>query len=210
MPRFQDITGQRYGFWTPIRRAPRTKPGGASRWLCRCDCGTEREVDSATLKSGKSRSCGCKMAEFTSNANKTHGLSGTRLHSIWKNMRRRCLAADNPRFPDYGGRGITICDEWRDFAVFHAWATANGYADDLTIERLDVDGNYEPDNCTWIPREEQSTNRRISLRDNDGVPWLKIAKANGISYRVFGQRVRVNGMAPEVAATRPIGRWVQA
>jgi hypothetical protein len=207
MPKFQDLAGQRFGLWTVISRVPRTKRGGASRWLCRCDCGNEKVVDSATMKAGHSRSCGCKSVEWSASARKTHGLSGTRIHRIWKNMRKRCLSVNAPRYSDYGGRGITICPEWSDFQVFYQWAMANGYTDDLTIERIDVDGNYEPSNCTWIPGAEQSRNRRITFRDADGVPWYLKARGNGINDINFNQRLRY-GMPPEIAATRPIGRWV--
>lgn len=202
-PKLQ-IQGMRFGRWLVIEPAGNVKGRGEALWLCRCDCGTERNVVAGSLNSGASKSCGCLAAEAVRLSKTKHGMSGTRLHSIWKNMRRRCLIATTPRFSDYGGRGISICAEWSDFSVFHSWATKFGYADDLTLERVDVDGNYEPTNCTWVTRAEQSSNQRRTVRDVDGVPWHLKARANGISQIVFKSRISY-GWSYHDAATKPVG-----
>jgi hypothetical protein len=203
MPKFMDLAGQRFGLWSVLSRVPRTKPGGTAKWLCRCACGTEKIVDSYTMRSGESRSCGCATTRFTYESRKTHKKSGTRLHRIWKNMRKRCLSPNEPSFPNYGGRGIAICDEWSDFQAFHDWAMSVGYMDDLTIERVDVNGNYEPGNCTWIPKPEQAKNKQSVHRDPNGVAWRDKAIANGIPSSVFRCRLHY-GWSFEEASTRPV------
>lgn len=122
----------------------------------------------------------------------THGLSKSRLHSIWRKMKDRC---NNPRasnFYNYGGRGIKICDEWyNDFMVFHSWANNNGYEDDLSIERNDVNGNYEPSNCKWINKSAQSRNKRSTIyAEINGVkkPLIEWAEQFGIPYKTIHSR----------------------
>lgn len=153
--------GEKYGRWTIFKEVPRR--GRSSRhFICRCDCGTERIVSLSHLRMGKSKSCGCFRRERTSEVRSTHGMSRTRLFSIWNDMVRRCSDKSRKSYKDYGGRGISICDEWLDFKTFMEWALENGYQQNLTIERMDNDGDYCAGNCTWIPKERQSTNTRIN------------------------------------------------
>lgn len=198
-PRLKDHAGERFGFWLVLNQAGNDPRGGAL-WACRCNCGMLRNVRGADLRFGSSVSCGCAKFESTS---RTHGASGSRLHRIWKNMRARCA---NIAHKYYGARGITVCTAWNSFEAFRDWAMSNGYADDLTIERVDVDGNYTPTNCEWATRKTQSRNRRMVARAPDGTPWPAIAEAHGVSARIYKQRVRAAGWDARTAATWPIGK----
>ena len=154
-----DMTGEHFGRLTVTTYAGKA-PNGHSLWECKCSCGTFVTVSRSNLISGKQVSCGCKRKEQAGMLNYSHGGSNSRLYSIWCNMITR---TENPRgtaYNCYGGKGITISPEWRkDFATFHAWAEANGYKDDLTIDRIDNSKGYSPDNCRWISWKDQFNHR---------------------------------------------------
>ena len=153
-----DLTGQRFGRLTVLKRAETINK--RTRWLCRCDCGEEVIVEAYNLKKGHTQSCGCLQREAASKANTTHGMRGSRLYRIWVCMHNRCYRKCYHAYNHYGGRGITICDEWHDFQAFQYWAIENGYNDDLSIDRIDNDKGYYPDNCRWVTMEEQNRNKR--------------------------------------------------
>ena len=144
-----DLTGRRFGKLTVIREMP-VHPGRQKvTWECRCDCGETAECTTTNLLSGKSMSCGCVRTK--------HNGKGTRLYRILTGMKDRCHNKRSAYYRRYGGRGIIVCDEWKnDFAKFRAWAKANGYQENLTIDRIDNDGNYEPSNCQWLTLEENA------------------------------------------------------
>ena len=154
-----DITGQKFGRLTVIRRSETVNKH--TMWLCVCDCGNEIIADAYNIKTGHTSSCGCIQRERTAEANCTHGMRKTRLYRIWGCMKNRCYQKSYHGFKHYGGRGITVCDEWRNsFEAFYEWAMANGYAEHLTIDRIDVNGNYCPDNCKWATMADQNKNKR--------------------------------------------------
>jgi len=159
-----DLTGQRFGKLSVIQRAGSDKKGNAL-WLCKCDCGNTKALLGWVLRRGKAKSCGCLHSETISKINsqqkRTHGETHTRLYNIWRSMRARCYNTSHRFYKHYGGRGIAVCDEWRNsYEAFRDWAFSNGYTPDLTIDRKDNDGNYEPQNCHWATMSDQNRNRR--------------------------------------------------
>ena len=156
-----DITGKRFGRLVVLSRAENDRHDIA-QWLCRCDCGVEKVVRGASLRSGVILSCGCLCRERHRH---THDESKTRLFRILQYVKGRCYNQNNSAYQYYGGRGISVCQEWREsFVTFRDWALANGYSDDLTLDRIDADGNYEPSNCRWVDRKTQMRNQRDSLK----------------------------------------------
>ena len=178
----KDISGMKFGRLTAIRKVGTTNGGGRcskSIWLCKCDCGNEKEVLRNSLVSGNTNSCGCLETEVKKTMHLKHGMAKTRLWKIWCGMKERCNNPNNQDYPYYGGRGIKVCDEWlNDFQMFHDWAIKNGYTDELTIDRIDNDSNYEPSNCRWATRKEQTRNRSITKK----ISIAEIAEIDGISY----------------------------
>lgn len=195
------MIGERYGALTVIERAG---SNNGAVYLCECDCGrrVERRATSLRVKGrpGRSISCGCIVASAT------HRRTKTRLYRTWQNMRNRCHRPSVSGYRDYGARGISVCSEWfNSFESFAEWADANGYADNLTLDRIDCDGNYEPSNCRWATLTEQARNKR----NNRVIEWggLSLTPAEwserlGVSYDAIQLRV-TRGWSAERIMTQP-------
>lgn len=159
--KFQDLTGRKFGKLTVVKRAENNKYNQVM-WVCLCDCGNiTKPIVANHLKSGNTTSCGCVHSEEARRRMTRHGQKNTRIYRIWQGMLRRCDNQKHKDFKYYGGRGITVCEEWRNsFEAFCGWSMANGYADELTIDRKDNDKGYSPDNCRWTSMKEQGENKR--------------------------------------------------
>lgn len=169
MSALKDLTGQRFGRLIAIKRVGSDKQKRAT-WRCRCDCGRETVVASSYLINGDTNSCGCLKLELLFKRSTKHSKARTRLYRVWANMIQRCYDPKHTHYHRYGGRGITVCDEWRDdFQAFYDWAMANGYDENApkgkcTIDRIDNDKGYSPDNCRWVDMKIQRHNRTDSVK----------------------------------------------
>lgn len=199
-----DLTGKVFGRLTVIKEAGRNK--SSLLWLCRCECGTEKIIQGNHLKEGKILSCGCYMKEKSSSRiterNITHGLSKTRFYKIWSEMIRRCSNSNAANYSIYGGRGIKVCDEWKSFEGFYK-DMYSGYKKGLSIDRIDVNGNYCKENCRWLDAKGQARNRRNTIYVN-GVSLSELCEEKKLDYSVVWQRIHRQKWSVEKAITTPI------
>lgn len=198
--------GEKYGKLTVIEKLEGT-------WLkCKCDCGNITYCTSSRLKPGNTKSCGClqKATLIQRNIERTkHGAkalrAAERLYGIWGKMKERCYRPENHAYKDYGGRGIKVCDEWiNDYVAFKEWAMSTGYADSLTLDRIDNNGNYCPGNCRWATAKEQANNRRNSRRiEYDGLDLTvsEWSDKTGIPYKKIYRKYFERGMSAKEALT---------
>lgn len=156
MPKQNDLTDKHFGKLVAVRVAG--KKNDRYVWECVCDCGNITYVIGSKLTNGHTKSCGCIRKDGTRKPAYSHGQSRSRLYRIWSNIKTRCKNANAENYEYYGGKGIAICEEWsKTFQAFYDWSIANGYKDDLTIDRKDSDGDYCPENCQWITQSENAT-----------------------------------------------------
>ena len=198
MGKLKDLTGQRFGKLVVVERAENDSRGNV-QWLCQCECGNKKVIRGYQLTNNKTKSCGCIRGY-----NGKHNLSNHRTYKIWVNMKSRCYKKIAVNYNRYGGRGIKVCDEWQEFQPFYNWAINNGYRDDLTLDRIDVNGNYEPNNCRWLSVKEQNRNTRANrLITYKGethcvAEWSEIL---GINVKLIYDRLRKNWTIEEVFET---------
>ena len=178
-----NLIGMEFGRLRVVSRVTNDKAGNA-RWLCLCSCGNQKEVLGRSLTSGRTQSCGCLLSEKSSERMKKlltkHGQSNSKLNHVYRSMKERCSNPNCKSYHNYGGRGIDVCNEWKDnFKNFYNWAINNGYRENLTIERINVNGNYEPSNCMWIPKKEQAQNMRKTKKIIiNGIVYTTINRAS--------------------------------
>jgi hypothetical protein len=214
MGKFVDLTGQKFGNWV-VKSFIETREVGKSKvkkafWLCECQCEkkTIREIPTDSLKSGNSISCGCYKNKILVERSTKHGFARrgkncSSIYHVWYEMKDRCNNQNNKQFCNYGGRGISICKEWNDsFLVFKDWAYANGYSETLTIDRIDVNGDYCPENCTWIDMKEQQYNKTCTVLVN-GRSLAKMARENGIEPKLACYRYKAGWDLRDILHTKP-------
>lgn len=208
MGKLVDLTGKRFGRLIVIEQAGRAK-NGRVKWLCICDCGNEKITTETALVDGRAKSCGCLKSEALKAAFTKHGLCNSKLYSVRKAMIRRCYKEKCAEYKNYGKRGITVCEEWlgeNGFINFYNWAIKNGYKEGLSIDRIDNDGNYCPENCRWATKKEQMMNtRRNRWIDFNGethtiTEWSNIT---GIAQSTIETRLK-RGYSIDDALTTPI------
>lgn len=212
MPPFKDIIGLKFGRLTVLKLAyTRRVSKTLYYYLCKCDCGKEHIVLKSSLLNGLTRSCGCynnevRAEKFRQRAK--HHMTDTRLHKMWEKMKGRCYCKSNLSYKNYGGRGIIMCDEWKnDFKAFYDWAVNNGYDENAqygrcTLDRINVNGNYEPNNCRWVDEKIQQRNRRnnrLITYNNETHCLFEWAEIFGINPKILSQRLNRDKMDFETA-----------
>lgn len=190
---FKDLTGSKFGRLTVVKLDRVEK--GKVYWSCKCDCGNEIVVSRSSLTSENTKSCGCLHKELAKYKNYSHGMSKERIYKIWSGIKKRCNNIKDSNYKNYGARGIKVCNDWtKDFMIFYDWAIKNGYKEDLTIDRINVNGNYEPSNCRWISQVEQNRNQRsnIKITINGKTKLLSDwARETNIDRRTISRRIQL-------------------
>lgn len=203
--------GDQFGMWVVIGGP--TKVNGTWKYACRCDCGTERDVSAYDLAKGKSKSCGCITIDHMIASLTKHGKCKTSerrepLYVVWQAIRSRCNNQNNKSYANYGGRGIKMCHEWDDYSSFRNWALSNGYEKGLSIDRINNDGNYEPENCRWTTTYVQNNNSRHNrIVDIDGVKMNRSTaeRLYGIKKSTVSKRLQY-GWDLNRAITQPVDK----
>lgn len=200
--KIKDLTGERFGKLTVVKYCGVINHRAV--FECKCDCGNTKVVQGQLLIRGNTKSCGCLQKE-TPNATK-HGLRNTHLYGVWCTMKSRCNNENSKHYALYGGRGITVCHEWQKFEPFYNWAIENGYKEGLTLDRIDVNGNYEPSNCRWVDVKTQQNNRRnnrLITYNGETKTLAQWADEKGISKTTLHNRLTKSKWSVEKALNTP-------
>lgn len=211
MSKLKNLENEKFGRLTVVELSK--SKNGKAYWLCKCDCGNTRVINGYKLRSGETKSCGCLRKETTSKMRKTHGITKKSLHNAWINMKTRC---NNPKYNEYeryGGRGISYCKEWESFDNFMYWAIQNGYQElkdkngrtQLTLDRIDNNGNYCPENCRWVTALEQSRNKSNNKRyEYKGKMYClsQLAEISFVNVDTLRRRIK-NGFSIDKAVETP-------
>lgn len=191
-----DLVGMKFNHLTVLKKdTTKILPSGQHKtmWVCECDCGNISSVSSYALRHGNILSCKECGIKRSSESRKVHGKRNSRIYNIWAEMKQRCFNKNHKYYCNYGGRGITVCDEWiHDFKAFYDWAIKNDYSDNLTIDRIDNDKGYSPENCRWATAKEQANNTRRNKRIKfmgEGKTLSQWADTYGISQDLLGERL---------------------
>lgn len=200
--------GDKFGRLTAVKIA--NKSGHSYKWLFECECGNKKEIDIYSVLNNKTKSCGCMQIEARRSKAK-HGACrnghSSKLYGVWQQMKNRCYSSKNISYNNYGARGIEICQEWHNFKNFQDWAFKNGYLEGLSIDRIDVNGNYEPSNCRWANAIIQANNRRSNVyyeAFGEKHTLTELGRIYGINWATLYRRVVKNGWDIETALTKPI------
>ena len=217
-----NLAGQRFGRWVALKCSKKRDSNGGIRWLCKCDCGNLVEVRGSSLLSGSTMSCGCLTGELARMRALKHGDAKmrngkeTRLYSIWINMKDRCLNSCSNNYQYYGRKGISVCPEWiNDYSVFKEWALTAGYRERLTIDRINNDGNYEPKNCRWITKKENSVKSQQERRAGKAqcrhcLKWFKPHAWQDIRYVRWCDHCRNTWVKEQTETSDWLDRWKSA
>ena len=202
-----DITGQTFGRMV-AKYVAKTDARGRQFWWCECSCGEGKVIRGVDLRNGKTKSCGCLRNDRVRAARGTHLDSGTRLYRIWRAMRRRCSDKNQLSYTWYGGKGIIVCDEWDSYENFKSWAIAKGYEENLSIDRIDNDGDYTPDNCRWATNLTQGNNTTRNKKITFNGETLNISQWSrklGGKGSLVANRIKLLGWSPDEAVSIPYG-----
>ena len=204
MGKFRDLTGQKFGKFTVVKYIGQNS-SKRSTWLCRCDCGTEKIMNGHRLTSGDIKSCGCSRKG--NKGRETHGMCGTKIYSLWKSIRARCYKKNFVQYKDYGGRGIKVCNRWQKFENFLE-DMGDTIPKGMSIDRIDNDGDYSPENCRWATRFEQANNKRDNIfitYNGETLTLSQWSRKLNIKYMTLYHRLKSYKWSIEKSFTESIG-----
>jgi hypothetical protein len=199
-----DLTGKRFNRWTVLYLDKEKSTKHLSMWVCKCDCGSIRSVLSANLRKGKSKSCGCLRNQIVSELFSTHKEAKSALYKRWCSMKERCSQVGNKIYHD---RGISVCDDWKDYTTFRNWALANGYKEHLQLDRIDNEKGYSPENCRWVSRTQNQNNRRDNVKFTFCGVTMTLSEwsvKQNVPYKALWARLNKYRWSFEKAITTPV------